>query len=108
MRPEGMSLQDLAVSRLRTLFPGWKLVRDLDRQSAQAAAERVAKLTHSSRKACPFPGVKDTGLVQRSSRRRDGRSTASRRPCSGTKMIPQPRSPQLRAHLSARMTFTTE
>jgi len=58
------NLQAHAVARLRALFPGSRTVRVLDRKLAQAAAVRVAKLTHCSRRACPFPVVAKSGLCR--------------------------------------------
>jgi len=43
-----MSLHDLAVSRLRRLFPHSLVVRELDR-----------KLSGCAQKACPFPAFRD-------------------------------------------------
>ncbi len=45
-----MSLHDLAVSRLRLLFPGLKMVLDLDARSKPAKC---------SERACPFPPFKN-------------------------------------------------
>lgn len=51
--PDCLLLYDLAVSRLRALFPGSKLVRDLDRKLAQAASEGRSVRTPSSGRASP-------------------------------------------------------
>lgn len=59
------SLRDLAVSRLRRLFPSSRLVRELKDSKPAPAAVKTANVrtatasARCSQKACAFPAVKD-------------------------------------------------
>jgi len=89
MHSEGMPLHDLAVNRLRALFPTSRYVRDLNARLAQAASERVAKLTRCSKRACVFPVFRD-GLCR--GHLADAAAEYSFLPSMlGVKTVPQPR-----------------
>lgn len=96
MRPD-VPLFDLACARLRSLFPGSRTVADLDRRlrlaALIAASQRPCRM-----KACPFPVLDlEHGLCRQ--HLADATAQYSVSPSMrGTKMIPQPRSPQPRAH----------
>ena len=90
MRSEGVFLHDLAVNRLRALF-GPKVVADL-----LDAGLKPPPPAKCSERACPFPPFRN-GLCR--GHAADAMAQYSVSPSMlGTKMIPQPRSPQLRSH----------
>jgi hypothetical protein len=91
--PAPTTLYDLAVARMRLLFPGSKLVRELD---AKLKPSRPAKC---SERACPFLPFKN-GLCRGHAADRLAEYSVSPS-MLGTKMIPQPRSPQPREYVRA-------
>jgi hypothetical protein len=78
-----MSVHDLAIARLRLLFPTSRFVRELDRKL------RPAPPAKCSERACPFPPFKN-GLCR--GHAADSIAEFSVLPSMlGTKTIPQPR-----------------
>jgi hypothetical protein len=90
MRSE-RNLYDLAVARLRALFPTSRMVRELD-----AKLRAVPPPAKCSERACPFPPFKN-GLCRSHAADAVAQYSVSSS-MLGSKMIPQPRSPEPRSH----------
>jgi hypothetical protein len=90
--PAPTTLYDLAVARMRLLFPGSKIVRELDARLKPPPAK-------CSERACPFLPFRN-GLCRGHAADRLAEYSVSPS-MLGTKMVPQPRSPQPRAHAHA-------
>jgi hypothetical protein len=88
--PAPTTLFDVCVCRMRALFPGSKFVRELD------ARLKPAKC---SERACPFPPFRNGLCRGHAADRLAGYSVSPS--MLGTKMIPQPRSPQPREYVRA-------
>jgi hypothetical protein len=90
-------LFDLACARLRFLFPGSKLVAELDRKLKLAAV--AANGGRCLERGCVFRAFQDGRCRQHAADRLAEYSVSPS--MLGTKMIPQPRAPQPRAHAHA-------
>jgi len=91
------SVFDLALARLRALFPASRMVANLGAKGWRRPREDVAMLTHYSMRACPFPAVAKYGLCR-------GHLAESSAQYS---VLPSALGAKTRP-ATARMTFTTE
>ena len=58
-------VQQVALDRLRQLFPNSRFVREYDRKLELAALmAATGNMTHCARKGCPFPPVRKDGLCR--------------------------------------------